>query len=63
MPAQIRGAARRIFGFASALSAFDIDQITIDKMLAKLVEYARNVVDSLARDEAGRVLILMKDRF
>nr|XP_010925000.3 LOW QUALITY PROTEIN: protein ROOT HAIR DEFECTIVE 3 [Elaeis guineensis] len=52
-----------ISGFSSSLSAFDIDQATTDKMLAKLEEYARNVVESKAKEEAGRVLIRMKDRF
>ncbi|KAH0452618.1 hypothetical protein IEQ34_019917 [Dendrobium chrysotoxum] len=49
--------------FASALSSFDIDQTTIEKLLAKLEEYARSVVESKAREEAGRVLMHMKDRF
>ncbi|KAL0908035.1 hypothetical protein M5K25_022500 [Dendrobium thyrsiflorum] len=49
--------------FASALSLFDIDQTTIEKLLAKLEEYARSVVESKAREEAGRVLMHMKDRF
>ncbi|XP_008808503.1 protein ROOT HAIR DEFECTIVE 3-like [Phoenix dactylifera] len=52
-----------ISGFSSALSAFDIDQATTDKLIAKLQEYARNVVESKAKEEAGRVLIHMKDRF
>lgn len=51
-----------ISGFSAALLAFDIDQATTDKMLAKLEEYARNVVESKAKEEAGRVLIRMKDR-
>ncbi|KAM0932498.1 putative P-loop containing nucleoside triphosphate hydrolase [Dioscorea sansibarensis] len=52
-----------ISGFASALAAFELDQATVDKMLAKLEEYAKNVVESKSREEAGRVLIRMKDRF
>ncbi|XP_010904950.1 protein ROOT HAIR DEFECTIVE 3 [Elaeis guineensis] len=52
-----------ISGFSSALSAFDIDQATTDKMIAKLQEYARNVVESKTKEEAGSVLIRMKDRF
>lgn len=49
-------------GFASALATFDLDQATIDKMIVRLKEYGRSVVESKAREEAGRVLIRMKDR-
>ncbi|XP_020596643.1 protein ROOT HAIR DEFECTIVE 3-like isoform X2 [Phalaenopsis equestris] len=52
-----------ISGFSSALSSFDIDRMTVEKLLAKLVEYARSVVESKAREEAGRVMMHMKDRF
>ncbi|KAK1281796.1 Protein ROOT HAIR DEFECTIVE 3 [Acorus calamus] len=52
-----------VAGFSSALSPFEIDQITMEKMLATLEFYARNVVETKAREEAGRVLIRMKDRF
>ncbi|KAK8931026.1 Protein ROOT HAIR DEFECTIVE 3 [Platanthera zijinensis] len=49
--------------FSSALSSFDIDQKTKEKMLAKLDEYARSVVESKVRVEAGMVLTRMMDRF
>ncbi|XP_073006806.1 protein ROOT HAIR DEFECTIVE 3-like isoform X2 [Typha latifolia] len=52
-----------ISAYASALSSFELDQATLDKMLSKLEVYARNVVESKAKEEAGRVLIRMKDRF
>ncbi|XP_072995520.1 protein ROOT HAIR DEFECTIVE 3-like [Typha latifolia] len=52
-----------VSGLASALVAFELDQATVDKMLAKLEEYAKSVVESKAKEEAGRVLIRMKDRF
>ncbi|XP_077212329.1 protein ROOT HAIR DEFECTIVE 3-like [Tasmannia lanceolata] len=52
-----------ISGFSSALSGFDIDQKTMDKMLESLADYARNVVELKAKEEAGRVLSHMKDRF
>ncbi|KAK1259395.1 Protein ROOT HAIR DEFECTIVE 3 [Acorus gramineus] len=52
-----------VAGFSSALSPFEIDQITKDQMVATLEFYARNVVETKAREEAGRVLIRMKDRF
>ena len=49
-------------GLSSALTAFDIDQVTTDKMLARLEEYARSVVESKAKEESGKILIRMKDR-
>ncbi|PIN04364.1 GTP-binding protein [Handroanthus impetiginosus] len=49
--------------FSSALSGFEMDEVTKDKMLAKLEDHARGVVETKAREEAGRVLIRMKDRF
>ncbi|WOK99173.1 protein ROOT HAIR DEFECTIVE 3 [Canna indica] len=49
--------------FSFALSAFDLEQEAVDKMLIKLEEHARSVVESKAKEEAGRVLIRMKDRF
>ncbi|KAG0493070.1 hypothetical protein HPP92_006468 [Vanilla planifolia] len=58
-----RETKRAVSEFDSSLSSFDIDQSTVEKLLAKLEWYARNVVESKAREEAGRVLIRMKDRF
>lgn len=52
-----------ISGFSSALSGFEIDDITKDKMLTRLEDYARGVVEAKAKEEAGRVLMRMKDRF
>ncbi|XP_021294004.1 protein ROOT HAIR DEFECTIVE 3-like [Herrania umbratica] len=52
-----------ISGLSSALSGFDMDEQTKDKMLTSLEDYARGVVEAKAREEAGRVLIRMKDRF
>lgn len=49
--------------FSTSLSSFDIDQKTKEKMLAQLEEYARSVVESKARVEAGKVLTRMMDRF
>lgn len=51
-----------ISGLSSSLSGFDLDQKTLDKILASLSDYARNVVEMKAKEEAGRVLIRMKDR-
>ncbi|URD87802.1 GTP-binding protein that may be involved in cell development (By similarity) [Musa troglodytarum] len=49
--------------FSSTLLAFDLDQATVDKMILQVEEYAKSVVESKAKEEAGRVLIRMKDRF
>lgn len=49
-------------GFSSELSAFDLDDAAVSKMCTKLEDYAKSVVESKAREEAGRVLIRMKDR-
>ncbi|KAG8388390.1 hypothetical protein BUALT_Bualt02G0120900 [Buddleja alternifolia] len=52
-----------ITGFSGALSGFEMDEVTKDKMLARLEDYAKGVVETKAKEEAGRVLIRMKDRF
>lgn len=52
-----------VSGLASDLSGFDLDEQTKGKMLAKLEDYARSVVEAKTREEAGSILIRMKDRF
>lgn len=52
-----------VSGLASDLSGFDLDEQTKGKMLAKLEDYARSVVEAKTREEAGRILIRMKDRW
>lgn len=52
-----------VSGLSNELSSFNLDEVTKDKMLAKLEEYARGVVESKAKEEAGRVLFRMKDKF
>ncbi|OIW11845.1 hypothetical protein TanjilG_31595 [Lupinus angustifolius] len=52
-----------VSGFSSALSGFDMDEDTRHKMILSIEDYARGVVEGKAREEAGRVLIRMKDRF
>ncbi|XP_068649719.1 protein ROOT HAIR DEFECTIVE 3-like [Aristolochia californica] len=49
--------------FSTAIAGFELDQVTFDKMVNNLVDHARGVVEKKAREEAGKVLILMKDRF
>ncbi|KAL9228546.1 hypothetical protein vseg_004113 [Gypsophila vaccaria] len=52
-----------VSGLTSNLTGFDLDEQTRDKMIAKLEDHARGVVESKAKEEAARVLIRMKDRF
>lgn len=49
--------------FSTAVASFELDKPTIDTMVQNLREYGRNVVEKKAREEAGKVLIRMKDRF
>ncbi|KAK2983810.1 hypothetical protein RJ640_008486 [Escallonia rubra] len=46
-----------------ALSGFEMDELTRDKMLSRLEDYARGVVEAKAKEESARVLIRMKERF
>lgn len=48
--------------FLKAIAGFELDKETIAKMVQNLRDYARNVVEKKAREEAGKVLIHMKDR-
>ncbi|KAF5466453.1 hypothetical protein F2P56_016376 [Juglans regia] len=52
-----------VSGLSGALSGFDMDEQTKGSMLQNMENYARGVVEAKAREEAGRVLIRMKDRF
>lgn len=52
-----------VSGLSKDISGFEIDEKTMDEMLSSLENYARNVVEAKAKEEAGRVLIRMKDRY
>ncbi|KAI5602820.1 hypothetical protein BDE02_01G179600 [Populus trichocarpa] len=52
-----------VAGISNALSGFDMDKQSKDKILTSLENYAKGVVEAKAREEGGRVLILMKERF
>ncbi|ONM40595.1 Protein ROOT HAIR DEFECTIVE 3 [Zea mays] len=52
-----------VSGLQSAVSAFELDEATEKELLVKLEKHGRSVVESKAKEEAGRVLIRMKDRF
>lgn len=51
-----------VSGLSTSLSGFELDQVTVNSMLTELKNYARRVVEKKAREEAGKVLIRMKDR-
>ncbi|KAF7814143.1 protein ROOT HAIR DEFECTIVE 3-like protein 1-like [Senna tora] len=52
-----------VSGFSAALSGFDMDEETRRNMITSLEDCARGIVEAKAKEEAGRVLIRMKDRF
>ncbi|KMZ69075.1 Protein ROOT HAIR DEFECTIVE 3 [Zostera marina] len=52
-----------ITGLSSAISVFDIDQTSKDKMLSDLEEHAIIIVETKAKEESLRVLFHMKERF
>ncbi|VVB00243.1 unnamed protein product [Arabis nemorensis] len=58
-----REAELAVFGFSNALSGFEMDEETRNKMLSDIEIYAQGVVEGKAKEEAGRVLMRMKDRF
>lgn len=47
---------------SSAVFGYELDQDTVDTMMQNLSSYARHIVENKAREEAGKVLIRMKDR-
>ncbi|XP_066338287.1 protein ROOT HAIR DEFECTIVE 3 homolog 2-like isoform X2 [Miscanthus floridulus] len=49
--------------FSASLSEFELDQTICSKMVSDLREHARSVVEMKAREEAGNVLMRMKERF
>ncbi|XP_072992138.1 protein ROOT HAIR DEFECTIVE 3 homolog 2-like isoform X2 [Typha latifolia] len=49
--------------FSTSISGFELDKETCDMMILDLKDYARSVVEKRAREEAGKVLMHMKDRF
>jgi len=49
--------------FSASLSEFDLDQTVSSKMVSDLREHARSVVEMKAREEAGNILMHMKERY
>ncbi|XP_020226487.1 protein ROOT HAIR DEFECTIVE 3 [Cajanus cajan] len=58
-----REAQSAVSEFSAALDGFDMDEETRQKMILSLEDHARGLVEGKAKEEAGRVLIRMKDRF
>ncbi|KAK4395123.1 protein ROOT HAIR defective [Sesamum angolense] len=54
---------KAVTGFSSALSGFEMDEVARNNMLSGLEDHARGIVETKAKEEAGRVLMRMKDRF
>ncbi|PKA58289.1 Protein root hair defective 3 like 2 [Apostasia shenzhenica] len=54
---------KALSGLSAALSDFELDQATINKTLSDLSDFSRILVERKAKEEAGKVLIRMKDRF
>ncbi|ONI11569.1 hypothetical protein PRUPE_4G113800 [Prunus persica] len=52
-----------VLEFSAAVAGFELDKDTSTKMTQNLRDYARNVVEKKAREEAGNIMIHMKDRF
>ncbi|KAI4296630.1 hypothetical protein L6164_036575 [Bauhinia variegata] len=52
-----------VIEFLDAIAGFELDQETINTMEQNLRDYARKFVENKAREEAGKILIRMKDRF
>ncbi|KAF9600280.1 hypothetical protein IFM89_005866 [Coptis chinensis] len=49
--------------FSTSLSGFELDQATYNGMVLDLRQLARSIVEKKAKEEDGKVLIRMKDRF
>ncbi|PQQ13311.1 protein ROOT HAIR DEFECTIVE 3 homolog 2 [Prunus yedoensis var. nudiflora] len=49
--------------FSATVAGFELDKDTSTKMMQNLRDYARNVVEKKAREEAANIMIHMKDRF
>lgn len=52
-----------VSGFSLELDRYDMDEETKNSMIVTLEDYAKGVIEARAREEAGRVLIRMKDRY
>lgn len=46
----------------ASVAGFELDEESVERMQQSLRGYARKLVENKAREEAGKVLIRMKDR-
>ena len=51
-----------ISSFSNAISGFELDEEKEKRMMNDLREFAAGIVKKTAREEAGNILIRMKDR-
>ncbi|KAK7303534.1 hypothetical protein RJT34_14441 [Clitoria ternatea] len=49
--------------FSASIAGFELDEETVERMQQSLRDNARKLVENKAREEAGKILIRMKDRF
>ncbi|KAK7331246.1 hypothetical protein VNO77_25466 [Canavalia gladiata] len=49
--------------FSVSIAGFELDEETVERMQQSLRDYARKLVENKAREEAGKIMIRMKDRF
>ncbi|KAI0516348.1 hypothetical protein KFK09_009020 [Dendrobium nobile] len=54
---------KALLDLSASLSELELDQETFNKIMGGLKDFSRNLVEKKAREEAGKVLIRMKDRF
>ncbi|XP_044508554.1 protein ROOT HAIR DEFECTIVE 3 homolog 2-like [Mangifera indica] len=52
-----------VLEYLNAISGFELDQATSDTMVQNLESSTRNLIKKVAREEAGKVLNRMKERF
>ncbi|XP_027339093.1 protein ROOT HAIR DEFECTIVE 3 homolog 2 isoform X2 [Abrus precatorius] len=58
-----RETAAAVSEFSASITGFELDEETVERMQQSLRDYARKVVENKAREEAGKIMIRMKDRF
>ncbi|KAL0921620.1 hypothetical protein M5K25_008710 [Dendrobium thyrsiflorum] len=54
---------RALLDLSASLSEFELDQETFNRIMGGLKDFSRNLVEMKAREEAGKVLMHMTDRF
>ncbi|RYR63106.1 hypothetical protein Ahy_A04g020901 isoform B [Arachis hypogaea] len=48
---------------SACISGFELDEETVERMQQSLRDYAKQIVENKAKEESGKILIRMKDRF